>query len=155
MSEVLDRECNAAIPEVDVGQDVFAFRDDREEVARIQVKTARAEPYKKEEGYAARFGIPMSQLTEADEPELFYVLAVRHERRWVEFVVIRRSRVKELWNGAAAFASENDLSGDLELRLQFRPGSVLCGEVDLQEFRGAWSQLPPLVPAPTATEGPG
>ena len=39
MGELLHRKSNAAIPLVDVGTDVFAFRDDREEVARIQVKT--------------------------------------------------------------------------------------------------------------------
>ena len=38
--ELLHRQCNAAVPHVDVGTDLFAFRDDREEVARIQVKTA-------------------------------------------------------------------------------------------------------------------
>ena len=61
MSELLHRKCNAAIPLVDVGTDVFAFRDDREEVARIQVKTARGQRYKNGKGYSARFGVPMEE----------------------------------------------------------------------------------------------
>jgi hypothetical protein len=40
MGERLHRKCKVAIPYVDVGTDVFAFRDDREDVARILVKTA-------------------------------------------------------------------------------------------------------------------
>jgi hypothetical protein len=36
MAELLRRRCNAAIPEVDLGTDVFAFKDDREEVVRLQ-----------------------------------------------------------------------------------------------------------------------
>lgn len=46
MAELLHRQCNVAVPDVDYGTDVFAFHDDREDVARIQVKAAR--------GYATR-----------------------------------------------------------------------------------------------------
>jgi hypothetical protein len=35
MAELLDRECNVAVPEIDVGEDVFAFRDGEEAIARI------------------------------------------------------------------------------------------------------------------------
>ena len=49
IAELLHRRCNAAIPHVDIGMDVFAFRDDREDVARIQVKTAPETPYRKAE----------------------------------------------------------------------------------------------------------
>jgi hypothetical protein len=38
LAELLRLHCNAAIPEVDLGTDVFVFRDDREEVVRLQVK---------------------------------------------------------------------------------------------------------------------
>ena len=62
MGELLHRKCNAAIPLVDVGTDVFAFREDREEVARIQVKTEAGTWYKRAEGYSAKFGVPMKQL---------------------------------------------------------------------------------------------
>jgi hypothetical protein len=34
MAELLRRKCNAAMPEVDVGADVFAFLEDREEVVQ-------------------------------------------------------------------------------------------------------------------------
>jgi hypothetical protein len=62
IGELLQRGCNAAIPQVDVGTDVFAFRDDGEDVARIQVKTARAKWRKKGRGYSATFGVPMAKL---------------------------------------------------------------------------------------------
>ncbi|MGH7224944.1 MAG: hypothetical protein ACRELF_17105 [Gemmataceae bacterium] len=54
MAELLLQHCNVAIPEVDVGTDVFAFHDAREEVARVQVKTAQAKRYKQGQGYAAQ-----------------------------------------------------------------------------------------------------
>jgi hypothetical protein len=87
MAELLHRKCNAAIPHVDVGTDLFAFRDEREDVARIQVKTARARPYKRAQGYSAKFGLPMRQLERIDNPRLFYALAIRLGDGWADFIV--------------------------------------------------------------------
>ncbi len=155
MGELLHRKCNAAIPHVDIGTDVFAFRDDREEVARIQVKTARGSRYKKGEGYQAKFGVSMEQLNRTDNPPLFYALAVRLENGWGSFIVIRRAKLEALWKGGCG--SENEKSGDLELYIQFRPVgeageeaenerelTAFCRTFDLTEFINAWESLPPL-----------
>jgi hypothetical protein len=146
MAELLFRRCNVARPEVDVGQDVFAFHDEREDVARIQVKTAQATAYKRQGGYSARFTITMKQLDRPDKPPLFYVLAVRLDNRWIDFVVISRTQLVELWNGDRPFGFDNLASGELELYVQFRPDSVRCGDVELREYRNAWGRLPPLRP---------
>ena len=53
MAELLDLGCNVAIPEVDVGKDLFAFQDDEEGVTHIQVKTAgKAKPLAEEGTYS-------------------------------------------------------------------------------------------------------
>ncbi len=68
MAELMRQRCNAAVPEVDVGADVFAFRDDRAEVVRIQVKACLApRPYKDGSGYSAKFGLPIKQLERLDD----------------------------------------------------------------------------------------
>jgi len=161
MGELLHRQCNAAIPLVDIGMDVFAFRDDREDVARIQVKTARGTRYKQGGGYRAKFGVPMAQLRRTDDPPLFYALAVRLQEGWHSFVVIGRAKLQELWDDGCG--SENARSGHLELHIQFRPddeevapvgeeaGSepklhVHCGQFDLTDYMNAWEGLPPLKP---------
>ena len=148
MAELLLLECNVAIPDVDVGEDVFAFRDGRAEVAHLQVKTAQATRYKKGEGYAAKFGLPLKQLERPDNPPLYYALAVRLGRLWVDFLVICRGQVQVFWNASRSFGSENSRSGDLELYLQFRPGRVRCGAVELEGYRNAWEQPPPFRPLP-------
>jgi hypothetical protein len=161
IGELLHRKCNAAIPHVDVGTDVFAFRDDREEVARIQVKTSPGTRYKTGKGYSAKFGIPMKQLGRADNPQLFYALAVRLENGWGKFVVISRAKLKELWD--AGCGSENHDSGDLVLHIQFRPNeeepkksepelNAKCGTFDFKDYIDAWESLPPLKP-PVALDG--
>jgi hypothetical protein len=146
MGELLHRKCNAAIPHADVGTDVFAFRDDREPVARIQVKTAPGTRYKKGNGYHAKFGVPTDQLIRADNPPLFYALAVRLENGWGTYIVISRAMLKALWNDGCG--SENEKSGDLELHIQFRPdeevNKAVCGKFNLSDYLNAWESLPPL-----------
>ncbi|MBX9787433.1 MAG: hypothetical protein K2Y37_00830 [Pirellulales bacterium] len=148
MSELLARECNAAIPVVDIGTDVFAFRDSREDVARIQVKTAHARSYKREHGFTAKFNIPIKQLNRADPLPLYYALAVRLRSEWTCFVVIGRVNLQQLWNQGLG----SETAEELHLHLQFRPNDsgheprlrAQCGEVDLTEFINAWESLPPL-----------
>jgi hypothetical protein len=160
MGELLHRKCNAAIPHVDVGTDVFAFRDDREEVARIQVKTAQGVPYKKGNGYHAQFNVPMDQLRRTDAPPLFYALAVRREHGWGHFIVISRSKLHDLWNEGCGSVDKNE---NLRLNIRFRPDEKAaeagreeskneqelrapCGMVDLTDYINTWENLPPLKP---------
>lgn len=142
MAELLFLECNVAIPDVDVGTDVFAFLDDREEVARIQVKTARGKRYKDQQGYSAQFSIPLKQLQRDDLPSLHYALAVRLDGRWADFLVIRRPELLAFQNGDFRFGTENLRSDSLVLTVQFRDDMVLCGEVNLAEYLNAWHRLP-------------
>jgi hypothetical protein len=146
MAELVFRQCNVAIPEVDVGTDVFAFHDEREEIARVQVKSGQARRYKKEQGYTVQFALPMRQLQQPDEPELHYALAVRLEGQWVDFLLISRKEFNAYRNSERRFATENLTTRELVLSMQFRPTQVLCGEVDLTGHRNAWDRLPPLYP---------
>ena len=82
MAELLRLRCNAAIPEVDLGTDVFVFKDDREEVVRLQVKACTVpHAYADGSGYSARFALPMKQFDRPDDrPPLYY--ALRRLARW-------------------------------------------------------------------------
>lgn len=159
MAELLHRKCNAAIPQVDVGTDVFAFRDDREEVARIQVKTAQGTLYRDGKGYSARFGVPIDQLERFDTPELFYALAVRLETAWGNFIVISRANLQLLSSNGCGSLNERAVA--LELHIGFRSErksrqaegghdqKILmahCGAFDLTDYVNAWESLPPLKP---------
>jgi hypothetical protein len=75
MAELLDLGCNVAIPEVDVGRDLFAFQDDEEGVTHIQVKTAgKAKALAEEGSYSAQIDVPLEQL-KTTGPALYYVLS--------------------------------------------------------------------------------
>jgi hypothetical protein len=155
MAELLFRKCNAAIPVLDVGMDVFAFRDDREDVARIQVKAAQGKSFKRGGGYRGQFNIPMRQIRATDQPPLYYALPMRLADQWVSFLVISRRRLREFWEADPPLGIENQRSGELALYVRYRPDAddpdhltVRCGDVELDEFLDAWGQLPPLQPLP-------
>jgi hypothetical protein len=143
MAELLMRGCNAAIPEVDEGTDVLAFREDRPPITRLQVKTARAKPYRRSEGYSAQFSVPLRHLYWRDPGDtIVYAFAVRSGERFTDFLVISRPALRDFHEHAESFGSE-DSEGNLILSIQFRD-VVVRGSVDLTPFRNAWEQLPPL-----------
>lgn len=145
MAELLRLRCNAAIPEVDLGTDVFAFKDDREEVVRIQVKACTVPHiYADGSGYSAKFALPMKQfLRQDDRPPLYYALAVLRDGRWVDFLVVRRARLQAYFNGKTKFGSFSKTNDDLEITVEFRE-KVECSGQELTDCRNAWNSLPPL-----------
>jgi hypothetical protein len=161
MAELLLRGCNVAIPEVDVGTDLFAFHETREDVARIQVKTATARTYKRKNGYQAQFKVPTKQLERPDKPPLYYAFVVRRGGEWLDFLIVGRTELNDYWNSDLQFGSE-DPDRNLILKVWFRPRKVMSGAVELTKHRHAWETLPPLrplpdvaaVPAPPAPAGP-
>jgi hypothetical protein len=97
MAELLLLKCNVAIPEVDEGTDLFAFIERRPEVARLQVKTARARRYRSQEGYSAMLNIPVKEFHgPPPQPPVYYVLAARLNEEWADFIVIGREELAEL-----------------------------------------------------------
>jgi hypothetical protein len=162
MAELLFQGCNAAVPVIDVSMDVFAFRDDRDEFARIQVKSAQGTPYKRGGGYRARFNLSLEQLRDPDRPPLYYALAVRLEDHWISFLVISRTRLWEYWRRSRPFPTSNPEWGEVALRLKYRPDAtdpdrmrVHWGVVELTDCLSAWDQLPPLRPLSEGTSAGG
>jgi hypothetical protein len=141
LAELLFRGCNVAVPEVDRGLDLFAFRDDGEDVTRVQIKTGDAEAYKKGVGHSVQFSIPTNQLHARDVPPLFYGLVVRVGTQWADYFIIPRLDLAAFARRPGRFGTPSE--GNLVLTLQCRD-RVLCGDVDLTAYRNAWHLLPPL-----------
>jgi hypothetical protein len=150
LAEVLFRNCNAAIPEVDQGLDTFVFHDDADDAARVQVKTGRAERYRRGEGYSTQFALGVRQLEGRDEPPLFYAFLVHLEDRVSDILIIPRARLQSIRAGTSKFGTVAE--GNLVLTVQVRE-TIRCGDADLTEFRGAWHLLPAFQPASEGTAG--
>lgn len=80
IAEFLARGYNVAVPEVDVGDDIFVVKDQSGDYSRVQVKAAVAAPTAI--GYSARYAIKLAQIQFPSSPETWFVLANRFEQRW-------------------------------------------------------------------------
>lgn len=89
MGELLVLGYNTAIPEVDVGDDVFVVSDIDGTLWRMQVKTSegRADPSGR---ILTQFKLNRNQVMTKKRVDLHYVFALRYEKRW-DFVVMSRS----------------------------------------------------------------
>jgi hypothetical protein len=148
MAEFLHRGINVAIPEVDVGDDIFVVRGGDEAITRVQVKSANGTS-QQDGSYFAQFNVPWTQLKTDDTPALVYVFAVRHQNRWSDFVVIRRVALNRLQEGSDAGSIVRNNNGEplsLVLRLAFTAGDVRNKQVSFQGFRGAFDPWPPPQP---------
>jgi len=147
MAEFLLRGYNVAIPEVDVGDDVFVVKDSDGDLSRIQVKTARKlERLKK--GFAVRFTVREEQLLAIRLPRLHFVIAIREQDRWTRFVVIPQGILSDEYQ-LHQIGTRNAMSGTVTFRLSFHGElGVRCGKRDFSSYLANWSYWPQIEHAP-------
>lgn len=138
MAEFLYRGYNVAIPEVDIGDDIFVVKDSNGEYARIQVKTALAT--KTGNGYSARYALKFAQLRARTIPETWYVFANRLDSGWQSFVVITRQALYDL-HEIHRVGSINK-NGVLSLYFSYTANAVHCGDQDLSHYLNDWQEWP-------------
>ncbi len=140
MSELLFRGWNTAIPEVDVGDDIFVVHDRNGNLIRVQVKTAIAKS--RNYGHSAQFNLPLSQLRTGADPDITYIFAIRLHGRWDDFVVINRQNLNnehELHGIGAVYRDR------LVLWLRFEEARVTCSLRDLSRYRNDWDTRFPII----------
>lgn len=140
MAELLVRGWNTAIPEVDVGDDIFVVRDSDGNLRRVQVKTAVAKPLKS--GYSAQFNISRSQLETPITPDIIFVFAVRLHSRWNAFVLIDQETLNEEYSLHGIGSEYKDR---LTLRLRFTGARITCSGRDLSQYRDNWEAYFPII----------
>jgi hypothetical protein len=143
MSEFLCRGYNVAVPEVDVGDDIFVVRDADGDLKRVQVKSAVGRLLNRRGEYQGLFYVPEEQIVEPRRPELTFVFAVRYHDRWHDFLVIRRKELA-LLRRRHRLGGNPSARGALVLRFVFTALDVTCDGVSLQAYRNNWSGWPPL-----------
>ena len=138
MAEFLIRGYNVAIPEVDVGDDIFVVTDSNGEYSRVQVKTALAN--KTRSGYSARYSLRFSQLEIRSVPETWYVFANRLEDNWASFIVISRQELYDMYD-LHDIGSLNE-NGLLSLYFSYSSSTVICSGQDFSAFVNNWHSWP-------------
>ncbi len=87
MAELAWRGYNVAMPEIDIGDDIFAVNDTSGNMWRIQVKYGKVRKQKK--SVAAVFPCRKDQLEKPNTPELYYVFVFR-DKFW-RFAIFSRA----------------------------------------------------------------
>ena len=130
MSEFLLRGWNVAIPEVDVGDDIFVVKDFNGELVRVQVKTSKA-IYLKNGGYTAQFKLSLKQLRDSIK-EISYVFIVRETDSWNRPIIINQQNLLGLYENQSLGSGYKD---NLTLRLNFKNGKITNKTIDLTEYQ--------------------
>jgi hypothetical protein len=137
MSEFLMRGWNVAVPEVDIGDDIFVVRDENGEFVRVQVKTATAQ--KRSDNFSAQFSLPLAQLDRTFVPELVYCFLIRHNNKWLPPLLINRSDLREKYRVDGLGTPTSD---KLLLYFSCQKERITCSNVDLSSYANNFSLFP-------------
>lgn len=117
MAECLSRGWNVAIPEVDVGEDIFVVEDESSNMLKVQVKTATGKKYSK--GFSCQFNIPLRQLNDTSQKgnDLRFIFVTRYSKKWQPYIIMTRKELldKHQLEHIGTLTS----NGDVKLTLYF------------------------------------
>ena len=136
MAEFLLRGYNVAMPEVDIGDDIFVVEDRGGQLWRVQVKTGICKA--KGTGHEVKVAASLPQLKERRTPDLFYVFALRFEDRWEFLVVPRELLLAERQDHNAGSVSDDRVL----FTLRIDSAGVSCSGRDWQAWRNDWGEWP-------------
>jgi len=137
MSEFLTRGWNVAIPEVDIGDDIFVVQDDNGTLRRVQVKTATSTV--RQNSFSGQFNVPLNQLRNMANIPVHYVFVIRHNDQWTKPVLIRQDYMLELMQNDK-IGSEYD--GNLNLYFSYSKDKVECSGIDLTKYISDFTDFP-------------
>jgi hypothetical protein len=137
MSEFLTRGWNVAIPEVDIGDDIFVVQDDNGTLRRVQVKTSISTV--RQSSFSAQFNVPLTQLKNIANIPVHYVFVVRHNEQWTKPVIIRQDYLLDLWQNNKIGSVHDD---NLNLYFSYSTDKVECSGLDLSKYFSDFTDYP-------------
>ena len=137
MSEFLIRGWNVAIPEVDIGNDIFVVQDENGLLNRVQVKTSTSTVRKN--GFSGQFNISLSQLIALTTNPVHYVFIVRNNELWTKPVIIRQDYLLDHFQNGKIGSEHND---NLILYFSYSTDKVDCSGIDLSKYVSNFTDFP-------------
>ncbi len=137
MSEFLLRGWNVAIPEIDIGDDIFVVEDESGTLRRVQVKTSTSTTRKN--GFSGRFKIPLKQLRNLSRIRLHYVFIVRHSDHWIKPIIIRQDYLLNLFELNNIGSVHGEM---LNLYFSYFEDKVECSKIDLTKYIADFTDFP-------------
>ena len=137
MSEFLTRGWNVAIPEVDIGNDIFVVHDDIGTLKRVQVKTSTSTVRKN--GFSGQFNVPLIQLRKPTGGIVHYVFVVRNNDQWTKPVIIRQDNLLDHFENDKIGSEHN---GNLNLYFAYSTEKVECSGLDMSKYVSNFTDFP-------------
>lgn len=137
MSEFLMPGWNVAIPEVDIGDDIFVVQDDNGTLRRVQVKTSASTSRKS--SYSGQFSVSVKNLRNITNILVHYIFIVRHKDEWSKPVVIRQDYLLD------HFESNNvgsEANGNITFYFSYINGKVECSRQDFTKYVKNFADFP-------------
>lgn len=128
---------NVAIPEVDIGDDIFVVQDDNGTLRRVQVKTSASTSRKS--SFSAQFNVLVKNLRNITNILEHYIFVVRHNDEWSKPVVIRQNYLLDY------FESNNggsEVNGNITFYFSYTNGKVECSGQDFTKYVSNFTDFP-------------
>lgn len=140
MAEFLMKGWNVAIPEVDIGDDIFVVKDEEGTLRKVQVKTAKGKLT--QNGYTAQFSASESNLAKIGPIVGHYVFIVRlGDDTWSKPVIIKQDILNQMYEDGEI----GSLSGfNIIFRFKYTENGnkVVCHKEDLSAFINNYVDFP-------------
>lgn len=137
MSEFLMLGWNVAIPEVDIGDDIFVVQDDNGTLRRVQVKTSNTTSRK--ESFSGQFSVSVKNLRNISNIPVHYVFIVRHNGEWSKPVIIRQDY---LLNHFENDKVGSESKGNVTFYFSFSKGKTECSGQDFTKYISDYTDFP-------------
>lgn len=137
MSEFLMLGWNVAIPEVDIGDDIFVVQDDNGTLRRVQVKTSTSTSRK--DSFSGQFNVSVKNLQNISNIPVHYVFIVRHNGEWSKPVIIRQDYLLN------HFENENvgsESKGNITFYFSFSKEKAECSGQDFSKYIKDFTDFP-------------
>lgn len=139
MGEFCLRGYNAAMPEIDKGDDVFVVNDVTGAMWRLQVKAALGR--KQATSRAYQFRVRQNAINNAQTPELHFAFVLRKDRVW-HFVLMDRAVLRTyVRNNQLGTAAGDYRQFNMTLH---NDGRLICSGIDLANHLEDWATWPRL-----------
>ncbi|MCK6604401.1 MAG: hypothetical protein L6Q59_05835 [Ignavibacteriaceae bacterium] len=131
MSELLIRGWNTAIPEVDIGDDIFVVKDSDGELKKVQVKTASLKSGKSIK--SCQFKISLKQLRLSAPVSLYYIFVMRDDDVWMKPLIVKQDYLLDYYQ---SFRLGSVYKDSLTLRFSIKDQKITSSDIELTKYWG-------------------
>lgn len=131
------RGWNVAIPEVDMGDDIFVVQDNNGTLRRVQVKTSTATTRK--DSFSGQFSISIRNLRNISNILVHYIFVIRHNDGWSDPVIIRQDYLLDQFENNGLGSEAN---GNVLFYFSYGTNKIECSGKDLTFYLKNFADFP-------------